>query len=300
MRKVLKWLGIVLGLLVGLIVLAGIVLNIMVGAQLDRTYAVPEEAITVPDDEASIARGQHLVTAFNGCADCHGEDLGGGVIFENPALALIYAPNLTSGRGGIGDRSSEELVRAIRYGVDQDGRSLLVMPSKDFYYLSNEDLGAIVAYIQRVPPVDKEAPETSLTFLGRVLVGLGAFGELRSAELIDYGVPRSPMPPPGATVEYGGYLVAISGCRGCHGEELSGGRGPDPGAPPSPNLTPGGALAEWSEEDFIATIRTGTTPEGEEIDSAFMPWRVYARATDDELRAIWLYLQTLPPVKPEN
>jgi mono/diheme cytochrome c family protein len=298
MHKLLKRILIVLGVLVGLIVLAGVALNILVGVQLNKTYAVPEVVITVPDDEASIARGQHLAEALVGCTDCHGEDLGGGAVFDDPAIALIYAPNLTSGRGGIGDQlDEEELVRALRYGVDHDGRSLLVMPSEAIYNLSDEDLGAIIAYVQRVPSVDRESPETSQTFLGRVLMGLGVFGELRTAELIDFEALRPPAPAPAVVnVDSGKYLVAISGCAICHSENLGGGQSTDPAAPPSPNLTTGGELAGWSQEDFIATIRTGITPEGKELDANFMPWKSLARATDDELSAIWVFLQSLPPV----
>lgn len=298
MNKVLMRILIVLGVLVGLIVVAGVVLNILVGAQLNKTYAVPEVAITVPDDEISITRGQHLAEALVGCTDCHGEDLGGGAVFDDPAIALIYAPNLTSGRGGIGDQlDKEELVRALRYGVDHDGRSLLVMPSEAIYNLSDEDLGALIAYVQTVPPVDRESPETSTTFLGRILIGLGVFGELRSAELIDFEALRPPAPAPGVVnVDSGKYLVAISGCAICHGENLGGGQSTDPAAPPSPNLTPGGELAGWSQEDFITTIRTGKTPAGDELDAKFMPWKSFAKATDDELSAIWVFLQSLPAV----
>ncbi|MEZ4675954.1 MAG: hypothetical protein R2932_17140 [Caldilineaceae bacterium] len=61
---------------------------------------------------------------------------------------------------------------------------------------------------------------------------------------------------------------------------------------PGPNLTPGGALASWTEADFITALRTGRTPDGREL-SAAMPWRGYAQMTEIELRALWAYLQTL-------
>lgn len=62
---------------------------------------------------------------------------------------------------------------------------------------------------------------------------------------------------------------------------------------PTPNLTPGGELAAWSEEDFFKTMRTGITPSGHQLDVE-MPWMYYGRMTDEELRAMWLYLQSLP------
>jgi hypothetical protein len=41
------------------------------------------------------------------------------------------------------------------------------------------------------------------------------------------------------------------------------------------------------------TIRTGKTPGGHELDPNFMPWKDYRQFYDDELKAIWLYLQSL-------
>jgi hypothetical protein len=60
-----------------------------------------------------------------------------------------------------------------------------------------------------------------------------------------------------------------------------------------PNLTPGGELAAWSEADFIQTIRTGATPSGHQLN-AVMPWKTYGKMSDDELKATFLYLQSLP------
>ena len=80
MVKVLKWIGIVLLVLVGLIMLAVIALNIVAIARLNRTYDVEVEAITIPDDDASLARGEYLANAF--CAECHGQGLSGEVLIE--------------------------------------------------------------------------------------------------------------------------------------------------------------------------------------------------------------------------
>lgn len=63
-----------------------------------------------------------------------------------------------------------------------------------------------------------------------------------------------------------------------------------------PNLTPGSEVAFWSEEEFIATLRTGITPGGHQLND-FMPWKYFGQMTDDELRAVWLYLQSLPALE---
>jgi mono/diheme cytochrome c family protein len=97
------------------------------------------------------------------------------------------------------------------------------------------------------------------------------------------------------SAEYGKYLLEISGCRDCHGQDLDGGPFPDPTIEKTvPNLTPGGELAFWSGQDFIAALRTGATPDGRSFDPKLMPWKTYRNLTDDELGAIWLYLQGLP------
>ena len=72
--------------------------------------------------------------------------------------------------------------------------------------------------------------------------------------------------------------------------------------PPAPNITFGGgsALPTWTEEEFINTIRTGLTPEGKELRAAYMPWNSYKFMSDDELKATWVYLQSLPKMEYGN
>ena len=165
------------------------------------------------------------------------------------------------------------------------------MPSHEFYKFSDADLGQIIAYVKSVPAVDNEVAETKVGPLGRIIVLLE--GELLPASIIDHTGPRPPEPAPGVTVEYGEYMSFA--CSVCHGEELSGGTvpGDEPDAPPAPNLTPRGTLGQWSEEDFIGTLRSGTTPYGKRLDDEFMPWKDFGLLTDDQLKAIWLYLSTL-------
>jgi mono/diheme cytochrome c family protein len=170
------------------------------------------------------------------------------------------------------------------------------MPSEGYYYLSDTDLGAIIAYVKSVPPVDHEISERVVTSsLARVLVSAGAFGKVFSAEDIDHAGPRPTAAAPGVTATYGDYLVRVGECRTCHGANLDGGKDPNPQAPPAPNLTQGGELRAWSDEDFIRTLHTGETPGGHQL-SEFMPWKYLGQMTDDELRSVWLYLKSLPPI----
>jgi len=64
----------------------------------------------------------------------------------------------------------------------------------------------------------------------------------------------------------------------------------------APNLTMGGEMHAWSEADFITTLRTGVTPGGKQLKDV-MPWKYFGQMTHDELKAVWLYLQSLPALE---
>jgi mono/diheme cytochrome c family protein len=118
-----------------------------------------------------------------------------------------------------------------------------------------------------------------------------------AAEEIDHAHLSPPVVQPGATVEYGRYLAV--GCVGCHGSNYSGGKievGP-PDWPPAANLTPhpSSRLSQWSEADFVQTLHTAHRPDGTELNPV-MP-RAFGQMSDDELKAIWRFLKTLPPTE---
>ena len=285
MKKALKRIGIVLGALVGLIIVVAVVLYVSVGARLSKTYTVQPETVTIPKDPAAIERGKRLAAIY--CAGCHGDDYSGTVFFNDPGLGSINALNLTPGKSGAGSEFKDaDWVLAIRHGVDPHGGKPLLMPaSKALYYLSDADLGAIVAYLKSVPPVDKEWDEYKFTPMAQILLGAGAFGDFISAETIDHTGTRPVAPATGVTTAYGDYLVRTVGCADCHAKDLSGGKDPNPAAPPAPNLTRTGELRLWTEQDFITAVRTRV--------AEFMPWKDLRNMTDDELKAIWLYLKSL-------
>ena len=294
-RRVLKWIGIVLGGLVAVLAVAFAVLYVAGGAKFNKAYTVPVESITVPTDAAAVQRGEHLAV-INICTRCHGQDLSGNLDFDIPGLVTIPTPNLTAGAGGIGSSYTDaDWVRAIRHGVGHDGRGLFIMPSQAFHFLSDEDLGAVIAYVRSRPAVDNPLPPRSIGPLGRVMGAVGMFPP-PAAEQIDQSGPRPAAPPRGVTAAYGGYLTRT--CTECHGANLNGAPFGPPGQQvPTPNLTRGGELGGWSEQDFFTTMRTGLTPKGHQLDQE-MPWPYYGQMTDDELRTIWLYLQSLPALNP--
>lgn len=295
MKKILKWVGVVLAVLIVLIVILVGTLH-FVGRS--RLASAPEIAVTmidIPSDEAALARGEHLANVVSLCTDCHQAGLRGQIFMNEAPIGLIVAPNLTSGQGGIGGIMTDEAwIRAIRHGVGHDGRTLGIMPSNAFAHLSDADLGALIAYVKSVPPADNELPARNIMFPGTILFGVLGYGDL-PLSLIDHDAAASvTAPPEGVTLEYGVYLTNIAGCTECHGARLAG-LVDENGPPPGPNLTPTGDLGSWSEEDFMNTLRTGTTPKGKNLDPEMMPWPWFARMTDDELQAIWLHLQALEP-----
>jgi cytochrome c553 len=300
MKRLRKWLARIAAVLLGLLTLAAATVFALSQARLAHRYAIPAENVVIPNEAAAVGHGRHLAI-ISGCVDCHGPDLSGRVFFDNAMIGRFVAPNLTSGRGGI-IFTEQDWVRAIRHGVRPDGKALLVMPSKQFYALSDADLGALIAYLKSVPAVDHELPASAVSPMGRVLMLVMKDLPLLPAERIDHTAVRPPPPRQGVTVEYGKYLAAR--CTGCHGETLSGGRipGTPPDWPPALNLTPypGAAVARWSEAEFINALRTGVTPRGNHFDTRYMPWQVLGQMTDDELKAVWLYLRSLPPLEYGN
>jgi mono/diheme cytochrome c family protein len=293
-RKILKWIGIVLVGLLGLLLLAAAGLYFVGTAKFNKKYDIPVETVTVPTDPGAIDYGQHLATIFL-CANCHTDNLGGKLFYDLPGMLSIPTPNLTSGAGGVGVfYSDEDWVRAIRHGVGYDGRALFIMESRAFYNISDEDLGALIAYIKSVPPVDNQFPVRSAEPLGRLMMGVGMVPPF-PADQIDHTGPRPSAPAPGVTAEYGRYLTHT--CTECHGTNLNGAPFGPPGQEVlTPNLTPGGELGTWTETDFFTTLRTGMTPHGQPLSDE-MPWKYYGQMTDEELRAIWTFLRSLPALE---
>jgi mono/diheme cytochrome c family protein len=248
-------------------------------------------------DSAELARGRHLSRAISKCVDCHGDDLGGKVVFDAMPMARVVAPNLTTGRGGIGnERTDDDYLRAIRHGIGMGGRALVLMPAKNYWHMGDTDVGSLIGYLRSVPPVDRELPATAFGLVGRVLLLKGDLDPMFEAKGMDHTARRTPPPAADTTVDYGRYLTEIGGCTGCHGPTLSG--GPVPGAPPdarpAANLTPDG-IGAWSEQDFFKALRDGVRPNGTAIDSTMMPIRLTREMTDLETQAIYMYLKTVPP-----
>jgi mono/diheme cytochrome c family protein len=297
-RKIVKWLGMGLGVIVALLLVAGAALSIRGSQMVAATYTIEAAGLAIPDDEASRAEGERLVD-IRACKNCHGGDLAGGLLVEHPLFGTFYAANLTGGHNSAtANYTPADWARAIRHGVGPNSKGLWAMPSFEYSRISDEDLALMIAYLESLPEVDQSEPypEQSPKLMARILLATGQV-PLISATLIDHTVRPPASIPAVVSVEYGEYLATT--CTGCHKPDFSGGAsiGSDPANPPPDNLTPAGDLANWTQGNFINTMRTGVTPEGKTLDPEFMPWPITARMTDDELAAIWTYLSTLPGVE---
>src|SRR5690242_13525966 len=189
MKRLLRWTGVGLGSLAALAIIAYAVVYVLSERVLRRTYDVPAAALTIPTDSASIAEGRRLAT-LRGCfGGCHGKAVEGAVMFDQPIIGRVVAPNLTA---AVRKYSDPELVGIIRNGVRPGGRSMMVMPSEEFVVLNDEDLGRIIAFVKSLPAVDGPGPSVSLGPLGRIGVASGKFKTV--AEII-----AETIPPPEAT-----------------------------------------------------------------------------------------------------
>jgi mono/diheme cytochrome c family protein len=258
--------------------------------RLDKTYEVGEVTVSLSGAPGDVARGEHLVRSVTVCVDCHAEDLGGETIQGIPLLARVNGPNLTPGEGGIAELTDRDLLLAIRHALRPDLTPLIVMPAHSYRWMSEIDLAAVVAYLRQLSPIDRDRDQGRPGAMVRAPLILGMFKLLPAAE-IDHDQTIPPATAPGVTSEYGSYLVAISGCKDCHGDELKGGRVPG-SIRGGPDLSAGGAAGRWSADEFATIMREGATPEGNTINSV-MPWRYYKGMTDEELQAIYAYLQSL-------
>jgi cytochrome c553 len=224
-----------------------------------------------------------------GCTACHAANLGGDTVYDDPAKLVLWAPNLTTGAGGLlSDHTAADFARAVRRGIGPNGKKLLYMPSWNYAVLSDADLASIYAYVRSMPPIERRTP---LAKFGPQAPAAFASGEIRyDADVLAHAMSTPIDAIPAVNPTYGSYLVRIAGCEACHGIHLDGSS--PSSAFHAPNLSQ--IIPNWTTTNFVSAIRTGTVPGGGKLSNE-MPWQIYASMTDDELHAILAYLRTIPP-----
>ena len=311
-KKLLKAAGVLLGLVVVLLVAGAATVQM----RYDRTFDVADVNATASSDAAVIARGAYLAYGPAHCAYCHnsidkharldaGEQvpLSGGLEFSI-GIAKITSPNLTPDpETGIGNVSDAKLARMLRHNVRSSG--VAAIPFMEFQNLSEEDVTALISFMRSQPPVKNQIPPREFSMLGKTIMSF-----LIKPSGPD-GTPPKTSPPAQPTVERGAYLVtSVAACAGCHTQrsqkdgsylapKLSGGnpmQGEDGKSYTPPNITPDpktGHIYNWTEDQFVQRFRAGPLNGA----GSHMPWRAFARMSDDDLRAIFRYLKTVPPTE---
>ena len=290
LKKIFKVAGIIVGVIVMLI--SGYYTKVYISTErrMHKKYAVTLQPMTLRNDSATLIAGAHLAKV-KGCADCHGKDLGGKVFVDDPGLGLLIASNLTKGKGGRpADYNLQDWQLALKHGLKRDHTPLIFMPSHEFALLSEQDMTSLIAYCSTLPDVDHELPETSIGPVARILADLGKL-PLFPAEMVDHSRTLVKEVKAEISVEYGKYLS--TSCQGCHRENMKGGDPVAPGYPPVADISVTGNPGKWTDEQFIQTLRTGTTPEGKTLNPKEMPWPMAKEFTDLELKALHLYFNSL-------
>jgi len=312
-RKILRSLGALL-----LIVIVGG--GAYVGTRQHLTFDRPYPDVTASTDSAVVERGHYIVRVVAGCASCHGDPtqrrsymtgsetpLVGGFQFAIPP-GQFYTRNLTpdsaTGLGAVSDRA---IARALRYGTGHDGRALL--PFMEMQGLSDDDLQAVVSYLRTQAPVRNIVPPHHFNVLGMVVKATALSQPVGPATTPPARAPRD------LSVETGHYLVeSVALCWACHtersqftgaltGPRFGGTRGftevDDPAhtwSPPNITSDPTtGRLGQMTEDQFVARFRQGRVLAGSP-----MPWQSFSRMDENDLRSIYRYLKSIPPVKRDN
>ena len=305
-KKILLTLAALLGVVI-------VTLATTISLRWDRKFEAPYPELKASSDPQVIARGRYLAFGPAHCSDCHTADadrdllraggtppLSGGLTFVIPP-GTIRVPNITPDSAtGIGRRSDGEIARMLRYGVRHDGRA--AFPFMEFHDMSDSDIVALLSFVRSQPPVAHAVADHELSWVGK---GASAF---LISPIGPSASPPAASPEPGPTLERGAYLVsALANCAGCHsqrsmvsgaytGPKLQGGMEMESSVnakiklvPPDITSRPGGRVAGWTEDEFVARFHGG-----ERIPGSPMPWQAFGRMSDDDLRAIYRYLRSVP------
>jgi mono/diheme cytochrome c family protein len=297
--------------------LSGVILVLFILAMYVNISGIPRyenraEDLVIEVTEERVTEGARIAAVL--CVHCHASTdgkLGGTYMPSAEDFGTIYTPNITQHpRYGITDYTDGELVYLFRSGVRKDGQYVPPWMPK-FPHLSDEDLFSIIAFLRSdhtlVQPSDNNPPDVKPNFFAKLLTRT-AFKPLP--------YPEGPVqaPPVSDKVAYGKYLAdAKFDCFSCHSASFQkidimtpenskgyfgGGNillDKEQNEVPSSNLTMDKetGLGNWTEEDFIRTLRFGMRPDNTPLTYPMVPAPMI---TEEEASAIWAYLKTLPEI----
>lgn len=277
MRRVLKWLGIGVAGLLGLVLVAVIGIFAVSGYILNRSHEAKAETLSQPG--AALLADAPRQARILGCVSCHGEGLKGKVMFDAPNVAKVIAPNLTQ----IAARATDQqLAAAVRQGIAHDGRALFVMPSPQYSRLSDAEVAALIAYIRSLPRTPGSTERPTIRPLARLGIAMGSFAS-SAATVEEY---RTKMPIPVGAEHEPGRQLAAKDCSECHGPALDGKETFEGNAP---DLSIVGA---YDYDQFRTLLRTGKTPGNKKLGlMKEVAEQDFVHLTDGEIRQLHAYLQ---------
>lgn len=294
-----------------------LLINCNDGAETDDASIAANDSL-----QAQLERGKYLTTKVALCLDCHSErnfdyfsgpiiegtEGKGGELFDQHNVGVpgtIYARNITPDPAtGIGSWTDDEIFRALTQGISKNGDTLFpLMPYPAYNQMAKEDIDAIIAYIKTLKPIEHKVPERQLLMPIHMAYPPNLKATLDSNQ----------RPPMDDKVKYGQYLVTAASCFDCHtpmengqfGQPFTGGYtfNMPTFTVNSANLTsdPETGIGSWSEEQFLNKFTQYRNKEAYVFDAGrqntIMPWTLYAQMDDYDLKAIYAFLKTLPPVK---
>lgn len=191
-------------------------------------------------EEAKVAHGKRLATVLD-CTGCHGSNLQGTDLAEKPEDGAMYAPNVTL----LVDKYSDaDLDRLIRGGVPKDGREFWFMPVESYQFLSDSDVGAIIAYLRTVKPAGKALPAFRKNRALEREIAAGAIGNAQ----VQIAKFRKETPADMGPQHVWGRYLAQNSCTACHNNALQGWHDF------TPSLDIAGA---YSKEELTRLLTTG-------------------------------------------
>lgn len=290
--------------------LAGIVTvtALAAGLALGQPKDVPQQPPSGAPDSASssqIERGRYL-TALGDCIACHtergGERFAGGRPLQTP-FGTVLSANLTPDEAtGIGRYTAETFYRALRQGIDKDGRHLYpAFPYNYYTRVTREDADAIFAYLRTLPKVEKRIDRNRLPFPFNIRWLVTFWNWL----FLDEG-PYRPDASKSAEWNRGAYLVeGLGHCQACHTprNRLGGAKNDRPfhggrfGLWYAPDITPNErtGVGRWSAQELTDFLRHGNNVHS--AASAEMGEVVTfstSQMNAEDLAAVVTYLRAVP------
>ncbi|SEI56766.1 c-type cytochrome [Paraburkholderia diazotrophica] len=270
--------------------------------------AAPTAAGARPEQ---VVRGEYLARAGD-CVACHtaprGKTFGGGLAMETP-FGTLYTPNISpDNEYGIGKWTADDFFKMMRTGKSPDGKLIYpAMPIAQYTKVTREDSDAIFAYLKSVEPVHQANRKHELRFpfnQRELLIGWRSL-YFREGEF---------QPNPTRSVEWnrGAYLVeGLGHCTMCHtkinllggsskSEQFAGGLIPVQNwYAPSLTSDKDGGLGDWSIKDIVDLLQAGISDRGAVYGPmAEVTYHSLQYMTDDDAKAMAVYLKTLPDNDP--